>query len=1133
MSILRVSVKYKKEADLRARINSSIALRGLLEGLKKERDIDVESVSDISCVFTIDVSSDNMSRAELYECVGKFISLDDYEILVNLQGSEIKTDKPKNDEDDDETVDKRSLVKKSSGVKTDEPGIIKSKPTNVPREADDDNGTEAVLKKIDALIGADDFKAKAHELVKVAPKLKDLDNYLSNSRFLFSIDDGNGITTAATLLAELLCALGLIKEAAVTERDPVPFVDNPNEMNSIMKSFRDDVRGYRAFGRVNVIDLSKCYNELSKDMYRTFLKEVCSGEGLPLIVFRIPFLEDQVRVSVEESLSDQFVLHSVPFVPMSMEELYTYAVKVAKKFGYEFDDGMRTTMDELIAKEKSDGKFYGFRTVDKVVRTLIYKKAKNGLGAPDIIAPADIRDEHEELSELHGLSGEEQLHMLTGLDGVVKQIEEIVSFIEYAKDDKSLSPSFHMRFIGNPGTGKTTVARILGKMLKDRGILRTGVFFEYSGNDFIAKYVGHTAPKTAQMCRDAYGGVLFIDEAYALSPGNNDRGSSDYRQEALNTILTEMENHRTDMLVIMAGYEDEIDELMQHNPGLSQRMPYTIRFDNYSKEDLFNIFISMTSKKFMYDSEFVDTVRNYFDNLPNNVYYSPTFSNARYVRNLYERTIGKAVLRAHLAKNSVATLVPSDFLKAVEEIKNTATSSSVYGKDKSGATMFSEEKARIKFSDVCGQEEAKELLAEVVDYLKNPDKYKTIGARVPKGALLYGPPGTGKTMMAKAVAGEAGVPVLTVAGTDFKGALVSDGSDRVRQLFEKARKISPCIIFIDEIDSIGESRTHGNNSTALMQLLTEMDGFDDTKTVIVLAATNRPDDLDAALKRPGRFDRLIPLELPDYKGRVAILEHYLKLTSHDEIDLKEVGNMTGGFSGADLGNVVNEAAHRALREGRDKITTADLLESVEIVSVGYVKKNKIMSDKEKRIVCYHEIGHALVSALQTHTAPVKKITVIPRTGGTLGYVLSADEGEKSLLTKTEMENRIAVCVAGRASEELQFGEITTGASNDIQKATAIARAIVAAYGMTDEFGMVCFDISSGGYLGSSRTTQCSEATAQLIDKKVIEIVREQYTKAIGLLRDNKELLDKLSEYIYEKESITGDEFMEIFNKYVK
>ncbi len=1120
---------YKKTTDVKSRINSSITLRMLVNTVKREHTVTVNNISDISCEFTVQVK-DEGTRAAIDAILGRALPGGDYEVAI-VEDKVEEGDEEKKEADKQRELLAKTIARLAEGGDKGKTSTPRGASAEVIPEPSTDK-LSAVMDEIHALVGFEEFKRKAEELLHVAPKLKGIDGYMSHNTFLFSIDDGSGISTATRLLSELLNALGLIPRAGVAELPPVPYVDTPDAMEQTMGRYAKWLSEARGAG-IAVFDLSKCYGSLAKSDYREFLTNICDNERAPLIVFRIPYLEEQVRRTVEENLGDRFFLHTVPFVPLSMEELYAYAERSASAQGYTFDENLRTVFTDRLAKEKSDGKFYGFRTVDKVLRALIYEKAKSDRGDEKVIAAEDLVVSDDFIADMQDLSGEEQLHMLYGLEDVVKQIEEVVSFIEYAKDDPKLNPSFHMKFVGNPGTGKTTVARILGKILKEKGILRTGVFFEYSGNDFIAQYVGHTAPKTAQMCRDAYGGVLFIDEAYALSPGRKDMGGANFKEEALNTLLTEMENHRRDMLVIMAGYEEEIDELMKHNPGLSQRVPYTIRFGNYSKEALANIFFSMASKKFLYEEEFMTAVKTHFDTLPNNVYYSPTFSNARYVRNLYERTVSKAVLRACMEKTEIATLIPADFEKAVEELKNTATASSLYGKDASGATMFNEESARIRFEDVCGQDEAKEMLAEIVDYLKDPEKYKRIGARVPRGALLYGPPGTGKTMLAKAVAGEAGVPVLTIAGSDFISSYVGQGAEKVKNLFEKANKLAPSIVFIDEIDAIAMSRNMGNSSSALMQLLTEMDGFDENKTVIVLAATNRPEELDPALRRPGRFDREIPVELPDLDGRVAILAHYLADTRHEEnIDLRSIGNMTTGFSGADLRNIVNEAAHRALREGREMIAFEDLSESVEVVMVGYVKKNKILSEKEKWIVCYHEIGHALLSALQTHTAPVKKITVVPRTGGTLGYVMHTDSEQRSLSTKSEMEDRIAVCVAGRAAEEVHFGEITTGASNDIKQATALARAIVSTYGMTDEFDMVAFETSSHGYLGGSARQSCSDATAERIDRKVVEIVKAQHEKALCLLRENETLLDALAAHIHKRESITGDEFMEIFHKYI-
>ncbi len=1146
MNVFKIKVTLKGEAtDNIKKIQSSLKLRALIAEVQKHYNIVLKKINDTSCEFDLEVTDGSASKNSIGEFLSLHISNSDFDVSVDEAATaasddflkKIRKAKEEAEKKEDSASETKSEEKKESDTKKadgEEDSLSSDFEKKLRKYFGKDTKEEPkeardIMTEIRALIGAEHFKQKAEDLVKVAPKLSKLKNYFSATKFLFSIDDGNGLTKTSTLLAELLHSLGLTDSPKIAELSPIPYHEDGEKLEPYKREYKTFFQINGSYG-IWVVDITKVYSHIGREHYREFFKEIFGNESCPIVVFRVPYLDEQARASVEEVLSDQFLLHSVPFTPLSMDELYTYACKIAEKFGFEFTENADEALANVFAKEKSDGKFYGFRTVDKVVRNIIYNKVKNDCDSITITAE-DIINDDELFFESQGKSGEEQLAMLYGLEDVVKQINDTVGFIEYAKkNNPELAPSFHMKFVGNPGTGKTTVARILGKILKDRGILRTGVFFEYNGNDFAGKYVGHSAPKTAQMCRDAYGGVMFIDEAYALSPGKEDGGS--FKREALNTLLAEMENHRNDMIIIFAGYEDELDELMRQNPGLDQRVPYTIRFNNYSKETLANIFISMASKKFNYEKEFVDTVKKYFEELPNNIYYSPSFANARYVRNLFERTISKAVMRSRLEKKEVATLTCPDFLKAADELKAMSTASSVFGKDKSGATMFSEERAKVKFSDVCGQEEAKEMLAEIVDYLKNPDKFKAIGARVPKGALLYGPPGTGKTMLAKAVAGEAKVPVLTISGNDFISGYVGKGAESVASLFGKARKISPCIIFIDEIDSIGTSRDSGSQSEVLMQLLTEMDGFNDDKTIIVLAATNRPDALDPALRRPGRFDREIPVELPDLEGRIAILSYYLNSTAHvDGIDLRAIGSLTSGFSGAELRNIVNEAAHRAIREKRTEITQLDLAESVEVVAVGYIKKNKILSEKEKLIVCYHEIGHALLAALQTHTAPVKKITVVPRTGGTLGYVLNVDDEQKSLLTKTEMENRIAVSVAGRAAEQLHFGEITTGASNDISKATAVARAIVATYGMTDEFGMVCFEQHSNSYLGNSSRMNCSDATARLIDQKVVEIVKKQYDKAIKLLSENKKLLDELASFIFDKETITGEQFMEIFHKY--
>ena len=455
---------------------------------------------------------------------------------------------------------------------------------------------------------------------------------------------------------------------------------------------------------------------------------------------------------------------------------------------------------------------------------------------------------------------------------------------------------------------------------------------------------------------------------------------------------------------------------------------------------------------------------------------------------------------------------------------------------KSNAKIYVESTTGIKFSDVAGEDEAKEILTEIVDFLHNPRKYQEIGASMPKGALLVGPPGTGKTLLAKAVAGEANVPFFSISGSEFVEMFVGMGAAKVRDLFRQANEKAPCIVFIDEIDTIGKKRDNGGmggndeREQTLNQLLTEMDGFDGSKGVVILAATNRPESLDPALLRPGRFDRRVPVELPDLAGREAILKvHARKIKLGDNVDFNAIARAASGASGAELANMVNEAALRAVREGRQYVTQADLEESIEVVIAGYQKKNKVLSDKERLIVSYHEIGHALVAALQNNSAPVTKITIIPRTSGALGYTMQVDEGEHNLMSKEELENKIATFTGGRVAEELIFHSITTGASNDIEQATRLARAMITRYGMSEEFGMVALETISNQYLGGDASLACSENTAREIDRKVIESVRNQYEKAKKLLSDNLDKLHELAKYLYEKETITGDEFMEILN----
>ena len=458
------------------------------------------------------------------------------------------------------------------------------------------------------------------------------------------------------------------------------------------------------------------------------------------------------------------------------------------------------------------------------------------------------------------------------------------------------------------------------------------------------------------------------------------------------------------------------------------------------------------------------------------------------------------------------------------------------GMGKSNAKIYVQSTKGIRFDDVAGEDEAKESLAEIVDYLHNPQKYTDVGASMPKGVLLVGPPGTGKTMLAKAVAGEANVPFFSMSGSEFVEMFVGMGASKVRDLFKQAKEKAPCIVFIDEIDAIGKKRDNQLSSNdereqTLNQLLTEMDGFEGNNGVIILAATNRPESLDPALTRPGRFDRRVPVELPDLAGREAILKvHAKKIKTADDVDFHTIARMASGASGAELANMINEAALRAVRNNRTVVTEADLEESIEVVIAGYQKKNAVLSDKEKKTVAYHEIGHALVAAMQTHSAPVQKITIIPRTSGALGYTMQVETGDKYLMTKDELANKICTYTGGRAAEEVVLNEITTGASNDIEQATKLARAMITRYGMSDEFDMVALETVNNQYLGGDTSLACSAQTQQEIDKMVVQLVKTQHEKAIGILRSNRKALDALAKYLYEKETITGEEFMEVLKK---
>ena len=495
------------------------------------------------------------------------------------------------------------------------------------------------------------------------------------------------------------------------------------------------------------------------------------------------------------------------------------------------------------------------------------------------------------------------------------------------------------------------------------------------------------------------------------------------------------------------------------------------------------------------------------------------------------------ILISYVLPIALMLLVFHFFNKKMAQRMGGGDGSMMFGMGKSNAKVYVKSTTGIKFKDVAGEEEAKELLAEIVDYLHKPERYKEIGASMPKGALLVGPPGTGKTLLAKAVAGEANVPFFSISGSEFVEMFVGMGAAKVRDLFKQANEKAPCIVFIDEIDTIGKKRDGGQyggndeREQTLNQLLTEMDGFDGSKGVVILAATNRPESLDPALLRPGRFDRRIPVELPDLQGRIDILKvHAQKIKLAGNVDFSAIARTAAGASGAELANIINEAALRAVRLGRSCATQEDLMESVEVVIAGYQKKNRVLSNKEKLTVSYHEVGHALVAALQSQSAPVQKITIIPRTSGALGYTMQVDEGEHYLMTKTEMENKIATLTGGRAAEELIFHEITTGASNDIEQATKLARSMVSRFGMSSEFGMVAMETVQSQYLGGDASLTCSMETQTKIDKKVTEIIQTQYDKAMQLLQTNQPKLHEIAKYLYEHETITGEEFMQILNR---
>ena len=561
----------------------------------------------------------------------------------------------------------------------------------------------------------------------------------------------------------------------------------------------------------------------------------------------------------------------------------------------------------------------------------------------------------------------------------------------------------------------------------------------------------------------------------------------------------------------------------------------------------YGTFMSMTEKKNIGRVEVEDSQIIFTDKNNDNIYKTGVMDDPNLTERLYQSgaTFSKDIEQTMSPIMSflltfilpmVIFVVLGQYLgkKLLEQAGG--KNSMAFGMGKSNARVYVQSTEGIHFDDVAGEDEAKENLAEIVVYLHNPKKYTDAGASMPKGLLLVGPPGTGKTMLAKAVAGESGVPFFSISGSEFVEMFVGMGASKVRDLFKQAKEKAPCIVFIDEIDAIGKKRdgqVGGNDEReqTLNQLLTEMDGFEGNNGVIILAATNRPESLDPALTRPGRFDRRVPVELPDLKGREAILKvHAKKIKPADDVDFHTIARMASGASGAELANIVNEAALRAVRQGRTIVHEADLEESVEVVIAGYQKKNAVLSDQEKTVVAYHEIGHALVAALQSHSAPVQKITIIPRTSGALGYTMQVEQGDKYLMTKEEIENKIATFTGGRAAEEVVFNQITTGASNDIEQATKLARAMITRYGMSDEFDMVALETVTNQYLGGDASLACSADTQKEIDRQVTELVKKQHQKAKKLLLDNRDKLDELSNYLYEKETITGEEFMEILNR---
>ena len=564
----------------------------------------------------------------------------------------------------------------------------------------------------------------------------------------------------------------------------------------------------------------------------------------------------------------------------------------------------------------------------------------------------------------------------------------------------------------------------------------------------------------------------------------------------------------------------------------------------------YNTFVSMTEKKEIGKVEIQQQSNRilFTDKDEKNIYKTAIVPDDDMVQRLLDAgisTTGEEIEQTSLLTDILCWVLPLVLFIAIGQLVSRSlmkkmgggSNSLMFNMGRSDAKIYVKSAEGIKFDDVAGEDEAKENLQEVVNYLHDPSKYKEIGASMPKGILLVGPPGTGKTMLAKAVAGEANVPFFSMSGSEFVEMFVGMGASKVRDLFSQAKEKAPCIVFIDEIDAIGQKRSGGQyggndeREQTLNQLLTEMDGFDSSNGVIILAATNRPESLDPALTRPGRFDRRVPVELPDLLGREAILKvHAKKIKIAEDVDFNKVARMASGASGAELANIVNEAALRAVRDGRRFATQADLEESIEVVIAGYQKKNAIMTDHEKKIVSYHEIGHALVAALQSHSAPVQKITIVPRTSGALGYTMQVEEGNHYLMTQEEMENKIATLTGGRAAEETVFGSITTGASNDIEQATKLARAMITRYGMSKDFDMVALETVTNQYLGGDASLACSADTQTEIDRQVVALVKQQHEKALKILADNRAKLDELASFLYEKETITGEQFMEILKK---